>query len=52
MEKPVRLDEGNRYAINVGSVGQPRDNDPRAGYALYDYQNRLLVHRRVEYDID
>jgi len=34
--------------FNVGSVGQDR----RAGYALYDYQNRLLVHRRVEYDID
>ena len=51
-DNPVRLDEGNRYVINVGSVGQPRDNDPRAGYALYDYQNRLLVHRRVEYDID
>lgn len=51
VEKPVRLDEGNHYAINVGSVGQPRDNDPRAGYALYDYQNRLLLHRRVEYDI-
>ena len=51
VDKPVRLDEGNRYAINVGSVGQPRDDDRRAGYALYDYQDRLLLHRRVEYDI-
>ena len=51
VDKPVRLDEDSRYAINVGSVGQPRDNDPRASYALYDYQNRLLLHRRVEYDI-
>ena len=50
-EKPVRLDEKNRYAVNVGSVGQPRDDDPRACYALYDYQNHLLLHRRVEYDI-
>jgi diadenosine tetraphosphatase ApaH/serine/threonine PP2A family protein phosphatase len=50
-ENPVRLDEKNRYAVNVGSVGQPRDDDPRACYALYDYQNRLLLHRRVEYDI-
>jgi len=50
-ENPVHLDEGNRYTINVGSVGQPRDNDPRASYALYDYQNRILLHRRVEYDI-
>ncbi len=51
MDKHVRLDERRRYAINVGSVGQPRDNDPRASYALYDYETRVLLHRRVEYDI-
>jgi len=50
-EKPVRLQSRNRYAINVGSVGQPRDGDPRASYALYDYEERILLHRRVEYDI-
>ena len=50
-DKPVVLNVGSRYAINVGSVGQPRDADPRACYALYDYQNRALIHRRVEYDI-
>ena len=50
-DKPVRLDEKNRYAVNVGSIGHPRDDDPRACYALYDYRNRLLFHRRVEYDI-
>jgi diadenosine tetraphosphatase ApaH/serine/threonine PP2A family protein phosphatase len=52
MDKPVRLDAASRYAINVGSVGQPRDGNPRACYALYDYQSRLLLHRRVEYDIE
>jgi len=51
IDKPVRLDEGSRYTINVGSVGQPRDRDARASYALYDYESRLLLHRRVEYDI-
>jgi diadenosine tetraphosphatase ApaH/serine/threonine PP2A family protein phosphatase len=51
LDKPVLLDATSRYAINVGSVGQPRDKDPRASYALYDYENRLLLHRRVEYDI-
>jgi len=51
VDKPLRLDETSHYAINVGSVGQPRDRDPRASYALYDYQNRILIHRRVEYDI-
>ena len=49
--KPVRLRADRRYAINVGSVGQPRDGDPRASYALYDYEPRTLLHRRVTYDI-
>jgi len=50
-EKTQRLDPKNRYSVNVGSVGQPRDEDPRACYALYDFEQRLLVHRRVPYDI-
>lgn len=50
-QKPVALDPDRRYAVNVGSVGQPRDQDPRPCYVLYDYQNRLLIHRRVEYDL-
>lgn len=50
-DKPVRLDPSKRYTVNVGSVGQPRDGDPRASYALYDYEQQLLVMRRVEYDI-
>jgi diadenosine tetraphosphatase ApaH/serine/threonine PP2A family protein phosphatase len=50
-DKPVRLDPLKRYTVNVGSVGQPRDGDPRASYALYDYEQHLLVMRRVEYDI-
>jgi len=50
-EKPTRLDAKKRYTVNVGSVGQPRDDDHRACYALYDYEKRLLIHRRVPYDI-
>jgi len=50
-DKPVRLDPSKRYTVNVGSVGQPRDGDPRAAYALYDYEQHLLLMRRVEYDI-
>ena len=50
-DKPVRLDPSKRYIVNVGSVGQPRDGDSRASYALYDYEQHLLVMRRVEYDI-
>jgi diadenosine tetraphosphatase ApaH/serine/threonine PP2A family protein phosphatase len=40
-----------RLMINPGSVGQPRDRDPRAAYALYDTANDLWEHRRVAYDI-
>ena len=50
-EKPVRLDAAKRYTVNVGSVGQSRDGDPRASYALYDYEQGLLLMRRVKYDI-
>ena len=50
-DKPVRLDPSKRYTVNVGSVGQSRDGDPRASYALYDYEQNLLLMRRVEYDI-
>lgn len=47
---PVRLEDGRRYLINVGSVGQPRDHDPRAAYAVWDRDERTVTIRRVEYD--
>lgn len=47
----LRLDPGTRYLINVGSVGQPRDHDPRAAFVLYDRQAGLVELVRVEYDI-
>jgi diadenosine tetraphosphatase ApaH/serine/threonine PP2A family protein phosphatase len=50
-EKPVRLNSSKRYTVNVGSVGQSRDGDPRASYALYDYEQHLLLMRRVGYDL-
>lgn len=37
--------------LNPGSVGQPRDGDPRAGYLLYDEDAGTVAWRRVEYDI-
>jgi diadenosine tetraphosphatase ApaH/serine/threonine PP2A family protein phosphatase len=48
----IRLQEAHRYIVNVPSVGQPRDGDPRAGYALYDPEQRLVQHVRLEYDVD
>jgi len=46
----VKLEDGRRYIINVGSVGQPRDRDPRAAYAIWDRDDRTVTIRRVEYD--
>ena len=40
-----------RYIISVGSVGQPRDHDPRASYTIYDDHDRVFEFRRVEYDV-
>jgi len=51
-EGVMQLDQVHRHAVNVGSVGQPRDGDPRACYVLYDEKKRILIHRRVEYDIE
>jgi predicted phosphodiesterase len=47
----LALEHGAAYLVNPGSVGQPRDGDPRAGYALYDPAARLVEYRRVPYDI-
>lgn len=47
----VKIDKDGKYVINVGSVGQPRDRDPRASYAIYDDAGRTVEMRRVEYDI-
>ena len=47
----IRVGVGKKYFINVGSVGQPRDGDPRAAYVLYDMVNNLVELRRIQYDI-
>lgn len=44
-------DEEYRYIINIGSVGQPRDNDPRSCYVTYDLATGEVTYRRVEYDV-
>jgi diadenosine tetraphosphatase ApaH/serine/threonine PP2A family protein phosphatase len=42
---------GGRFLINPGSVGQPRDRDPRAAYSVLDTDQGTLTAHRVEYDI-
>jgi len=46
-----KLSMGRKYFINVGSVGQPRDGDPRATYVIYDPIARTVIYRRLVYDI-
>ena len=46
------LPMGRKYFINVGSVGQPRDGDPRATYVIFDPKERTVRYRRLVYDIE
>lgn len=48
----VPLDRGARYLVNPGSVGQPRDGDPRAAFAIYDGDLKVLTMQRVEYPVE
>jgi diadenosine tetraphosphatase ApaH/serine/threonine PP2A family protein phosphatase len=48
---PVLQLGGGRLIVNPGGVGQPRDGDPRASYAIYDEAERVICSYRVPYDI-
>jgi diadenosine tetraphosphatase ApaH/serine/threonine PP2A family protein phosphatase len=48
----VTLAPGAQYLVNPGSVGQPRDGDPRAAFALYDAEAREVILRRVPYPVE
>jgi predicted phosphodiesterase len=50
-DETFELEPDVHYLINPGSVGQPRDGDPRAAYALYDRESRLVTLCRTEYNI-
>jgi len=47
----VQMKDGCKYLINPGSVGQPRDGDPRAAYAIVDTAVRLVELYRTQYDV-
>jgi len=48
----VKLEKGVTYLINPGSVGQPRDRNPRTAFAIYDSDLHVIKFFRLEYDID
>ena len=47
----VLCEPGRKYFINVGSVGQPRDGDWRAAYAVFDFEEQIASLYRVEYEV-
>ncbi len=47
----LRLEPSRRYLLNPGSIGQPRDADPRAGFAIADLEHQIVEFWRVPYDI-
>jgi predicted phosphodiesterase len=51
-EAAIELEPDVLYLVNPGSVGQPRDGDPRAAYALYDSEQRIVYLRRIQYPIE
>ncbi len=50
-ETTVRLDRDHRYLINPGSVGQPRDRNPHASFAMFDAKKMTVQFFRVPYDV-
>ncbi|MBA3881615.1 MAG: metallophosphoesterase family protein [Chthoniobacterales bacterium] len=47
----LMIETGKKYFINTGSVGQPRDGDPRAAYCIYDTDKSVVEQRRLKYDL-
>jgi predicted phosphodiesterase len=47
----LTIEPGKKYFINAGSVGQPRDGDPRAAYCIYDTEKNVVEQRRLKYDL-
>ena len=45
------VEQSVKYLINVGSVGQPRNRDPRASFCIYDTEQKLLTRYRLPYDV-
>jgi predicted phosphodiesterase len=50
-EKHIDIKDINKYIVNVGSVGQPRDGNPQAAYCIYDTDIKQVQVKRISYDI-
>ena len=47
-----KIYDNRKYLINIGSIGQPRDNDPKSCYAIYDTDSKTIRLKRVAYDLN
>ena len=47
----IKIEKDQQFIINIGSVGQPRDNNPDSCYMLYDSPSNMARLKRVKYDI-
>jgi diadenosine tetraphosphatase ApaH/serine/threonine PP2A family protein phosphatase len=47
----IKIEVGRKYFVNVGSIGQPRDRNPKSSYVIFDLMSNLIELRRVGYDI-
>lgn len=47
----IKIEVARKYFINCGSIGQPRDRNPKAAYVTFDLVNNMIELQRVEYDI-
>jgi len=48
----IKLEKDVQYLINPGSIGQPRDRNPRIGFAIYDSETRVVKFYRLQYDVE
>jgi putative phosphoesterase len=49
--KEIKLLDDRKYIINIGSVGQPRDDDNRSCFVYYDSEDKKIIFKRLSYDI-
>ncbi len=47
----IKIEVGKKYFINIGSIGQPRDRNPKASYVTFDLINNIIEIHRLDYDI-
>ena len=52
LDQEIPVDEETSVIVNAGSVGQPRDENNKASWAMFDSETKLVTIKRVEYDID